>query len=302
MTLKSEKIVLKETIYRRFQYIECVAYYCGAISRRELARAFGLSDPAATKILRRYNELMPNNLVYRQVLFAFVPTEKFQPEYADLSPQVVLSSTAWGESGKGFISQSSLGGKVENLPLLYGFPTRENLSQITRAIYGRKKMVACYCPLKPPDEGEEAPSAERVLEPHALFNANYRWYVRAYNLSTYDFRNFALSRFVSVAYEDKPADSEAVYDEDWSELIKLCLAPHPDLSAYQKQAILLDHGAIDGVIRISLRRAFTGYVLRQLSVDTTLNHRCSPKHYPLILLNRDELVPYAGWAFMKNPV
>jgi hypothetical protein len=51
------------------------------------------------------------------------------------------------------------------------------------------------------------------------------------------------------------------------------------------------------VIEISVRRALLGYVLQRLSVDTTVDHSLNPSAYQLMLLNRDEIEPFAAWAF-----
>ena len=75
---------------QRLEFIEIMAYYTGSISRSGLARAFGISDPAATKDLKLYNEFAPGNLVYNPGIFGFEPGESFAAIFADLSPQAVL--------------------------------------------------------------------------------------------------------------------------------------------------------------------------------------------------------------------
>jgi hypothetical protein len=47
-----------------------------------------------------------------------------------------------------------------------------------------------------------------------------------------------------------------------------------------------------------VRRALVGYVLHRLSVDTTEDHCMNPNAYQLVLVNRDEVEPFAGWAFL----
>ena len=65
---------IKFATRQRLQFIEIMAYYTGMISRSMLARAYGISDPAATKDLKLYNDLAPGNLEYNPSLFSFVPT------------------------------------------------------------------------------------------------------------------------------------------------------------------------------------------------------------------------------------
>ncbi|RKZ44580.1 MAG: WYL domain-containing protein, partial [Gammaproteobacteria bacterium] len=81
---------IKWAARQRLQYIELMAYYTGVITRSDIARAFGISDAAATKDLKFYNDIAPENLLYKHNVFGFVPTSAFKEVFADLSPAVVL--------------------------------------------------------------------------------------------------------------------------------------------------------------------------------------------------------------------
>ena len=61
--VSKEKMMLdvKWATRQRLQYIEIVAYYSGLVSRSDVAKAFGISDAAATKDLKLYNDLAPGN-------------------------------------------------------------------------------------------------------------------------------------------------------------------------------------------------------------------------------------------------
>jgi hypothetical protein len=59
----------------------------------------------------------------------------------------------------------------------------------------------------------------------------------------------------------------------------------------------MDYGCETDIIEIKIRRALIGYLLQQLSVDTTDDHSLNPKKYQLVILNRDEIEPFAAWAF-----
>jgi hypothetical protein len=73
--------------------------------------------------------------------------------------------------------------------------------------------------------------------------------------------------------------------------------PHRGLDALKRESLLLDYGAKGDVIEVNVRRALLGYVLQRLSVDTTLDHSMNPNACQLMLLNRDEIEPFAAWAF-----
>ena len=121
--------------------------------------------------------------------------------------------------------------------------------------------------------------------------------MRAYSEDTYDFRDFVLSRFVEAVQLEELAESSAQYDDDWMEVVTLRLSPHPKLELQKRAALMIDYRSENDVIELSVRRALIAYVLQRLSVDTTADHSLNPNAYQLILVNRDEIEPFAGWAF-----
>ncbi|TNG02964.1 MAG: WYL domain-containing protein [Gammaproteobacteria bacterium] len=286
---------IKWNTRQRFQYIELMAYYTGVISRSDLTKTFGLSDAAATKNLKLYSEMAPGNLVYQQNVFGFVPSESFHEMFADLSPAVVLPMIAanLAVAGQPFDEHPIYGVTVDTLPLPGRYPDKAVLAQIIRSIRYRKKLSVRYHSLT--DSGR---APDRIIEPHSLINTGLRWHVRAYNEETYDFRDFVLSRFEQAKRLEQDAESSAIYDDDWTDIITLELAPHPGLNDKQRTGLLLDYGITQESVSLPVRRALIGYVLHRLSVDTTADHSMNPNVYQLIVLNREEIEPFASWAFM----
>ena len=288
------RLDVKWATRQRLQYIEVMAYYTGVVSRSDVARAFGISDPAATKDLKLYSDLVPGNLVYTQSVFGFVPAADFSPAFADLAPAAVLPMIAanLAVAGGPYGAASIYGLPTAALPLPARLPTAPVLAQITRAIHGASRLKVRYRSLSDRDSPDS-----RIIEPHALVDTGLRWHVRAYSTDTYDFRDFVLSRFLDAECLDAPAESSAEYDEDWVETVTLKLAPHAGLDAQKRASLLLDYGAAGDAVEVEVRRALIGYVLQRLGVDTTQGHVLSPQAYQLMLLNRDEIEPFAGWAF-----
>jgi hypothetical protein len=288
------RLDVKWATRQRLQYIEVMAWYTGVVTRSDVARAFGLSDPAATKDLKLYSDLAPGNLVYNHSVFGFVPGEGFVPVFADLAPAAALPviaanlAVANGPYGDELI----YGLPTASLPLPARLPSPQMLAQITRAIHGRRKLRVSYRSLSRRESG-----AERVIEPHTLVNTGLRWHVRAYSEDTCDFRDFVLSRITGAECLDAPAESGEQYDDDWVESVSLILAPHAGLDAARRESLLLDYGASWETIEVNVRRALLGYVLQRLNVDTTPDHSLNPNAYQLMLLNRDEIEPFAAWAF-----
>ena len=182
---------------------------------------------------------------------------------------------------------------VDSLPLPNRLPGKQVLAQIIRAIRNQKKLSVTYRSLSGRGSNEA-----RILEPHSLINTGTRWHFRAYNEETYDFRDFVLSRVMDAQLIDEAAESSAQYDDDWMEVVSLKLTPHPGLSDEQRVILMTDYSVENDVIEIDVRRALIGYLLQRLSVDTTSDHSMNPSAYQLIVMNRDEVEPFAGWAFL----
>ena len=298
MVLKEKmRLDVKWATRQRLQYIEVMAFYSGVVTRSDVARAFGISDAAATKDLKLYSDLAPGNLLYNHSVFGFVPSPSFSNVFADLAPAVTLPIIAANLSvvGGPYGETSIYGIATEALPLPVRLANPQVVAQITRAICGRRKLRVSYRSLS-----ERPTQDQRMIEPHALVNSGIRWHVRAYNQDTYDFRDFVLSRFTQAECLIESAESSVQYDDDWVEMVLLKLAPHANLEAKKRQHLLLDYGVDepgDALIEIQVRRALIAYLLQRLGVDTTRDHSMNPNIHQLMLLNRDEIEPFAGWVF-----
>lgn len=288
---------LKWATRQRLQYIEIKAYYSGSVSRSDVAAAFGISDAAATKDLKLYGDLAPNNLLYNQRVFGFVPGESFSEQFADLSPATALPLIAnnLATSGGPYGDEPIYGIAIDSLPLPARYPHQSVLAQITRAIQAGKKLQVVYRSLSRRESGDA-----RIIEPHALSNTGLRWHVRAYNQDTYDFRDFVLSRFEQAQLLEENAESGAAYDDDWVEYETVRLAPHPGLDDKQRLGLLLDYGIKGECLELKTRRALVGYLLQRLNVDTSIDHSLNPDKHQLVLLNREEIELYAGWIFSNG--
>jgi hypothetical protein len=290
------RLDVKWATRQRLQYIEIMAYYTGVITRSDVAKAFGMSDAAATKDLKLYSDLAPDNLIYKHNVFGFVPSDGFREVFADLEPANVLPLIAANLAATGgpYEDEPIYGVAVDSLPIPNRFPDKAVLAQILRAIKARSKLQAVYYSLTDRDNRDP-----RILEPHSLVNTGLRWHVRAYNEDTYDFRDFVLSRFVEAKKLDQPADSSAHYDDDWTEVITLQLTPHPKLDTQKRMSLMIDYRGDNELIELTVRRALIGYVLQRLTVDTTQDHSLNPNAYQLALVNRDEIEPFAAWALQR---
>jgi hypothetical protein len=288
---------MKWATRQRLQYIEIMAFYCGLVTRNDVARAFGISDPAATKDISLYGRLAPNNLIYRQALFGYVPGPDFMECVADLSPEAVLPMIAHNLTSMNgpYGEQPIFAIPAATLPIPARLPERLLTAQVLRAVAQRRKLLIRYRSLSDRDSDDA-----RIIEPHSLCHNGLRWHLRAYSEETFDFRDFVLSRIGEAQMLEEPSESSAEHDEEWVETLTLELTPHPGLPQKKRLNLLMDYGANGEMITIEVRRALLGYLLQQLSVDTTPDSSLNPHAYQLVVANRDEVEPFAEWAFKKN--
>ena len=285
---------IKWVTLQRLQYIELMAFYVGIITRSDIARAFAISDAAATKDLKFYSEIAPNNLIYKHSVFGFIPSDSFQEIVTDLSPAsaLIIFEANFIITRKPNINAPIFGIPAFGITLPSRLPKKVVLAQITRSICSKKKLKVSYHSLT-----EKEQPSKRIIEPHSLVNTGFRWHVRAYCEETFTFRDFVLSRFVNAKCLNDDAESNELYDDDWIEIISLELAPHPKLNKEKQKSLLIDYSSNNNLINIKVRRSLIGYLLQQLSVDTTADHSLNPNKYQLIVVNREEIEPFASWAF-----
>jgi len=290
---------IKFVTRQRLQFIEIMAYYCGNISRSTLARAYGISDPAATKDLKLYNELAPENLKYNPALFSFVPSEKFDEVFADLSPKSILPMFSQNLLSMDNPSGSDpiYGISAESLPFPTRLPDKSVLAPIINAMKNKRQLKSIYHSLSKQPKLLQGANSSRIIEPHALVNNGLRWHVRAYDHKHHDFRDFVLSRFSATEVSSETAESSQHYDDDWNELITLKLLAHPKLNEKQKLTLNYDYDMKDGTIELKVRRSLTGYLLQHMKVDTTKDASLNPNAHQLVIGNREEVEAFVGWAF-----
>ena len=70
-----------------------------------------------------------------------------------------------------------------------------------------------------------------------------------------------------------------------------------ELIEQKRNSLLIDYRYEGEVIELQVRRAVIGYVLQRLSVDTSKDHNMNPDAHQLVVLNREEIEPFAAWAF-----
>lgn len=280
---------LSRGLQERLSYIDFRLYFLGELRRTDVIERFGIAPAGATRDIALYRELAPNNL-YLDNSKIYRPSSMFQPLF-EHSPERVLTALSLG-FGEGIGAAISPLVRCE-LPAPISQPKMSVLAPITRAIHQGKPIQLGYTSLK-------SGRTERVIVPLALVSNAVRWHVRAFDRKHKEFRDFVLSRMEApCVIEDGSVSREekAEADVQWSRIIELELVPHP--AHKRPEAVLMDYEMPGGVLRIKVRAAHAGYMLRLWSVDCSPDHSLSGPEFALWL--RDPLALYGSSTAQLAP-
>lgn len=247
----------------RLAFVELRMRFIGELRRQDLITRFGIQSAAASRDLALYKQLAPGNIDYDPKAKTYVPGPTFRAVF-DFPPERVL---AWLAQGFGDGEPMQFRPCVtSDSPARLTHPDLDVLASVTRAIHQA-------CPLAIEYHSASNGRTEREIVPFALIDNGLRWHVRAFDRKSQEFRDFVVTRIrrPQPVKGEKPKPHE-LSDQDiqWTRIVELELVPHPDQP--RPEVTAMDYGMRNGSLRIKLRAATAGYVLRNWSVD------CSPDH------------------------
>lgn len=269
---------------QRLEFIEFKVFWEGRVNRSDITDTFGVSVPQASNDLTQYRELAPSNLRYDPSEKRYLPTPEFQPKFLRpnaerylaqmraISEEVIDLSDTW---------MSKLP-EVGVMPI----PTRRvepmTLKKLLAAVRGHRSIAIEYQSL---NDSRPDPMW-REITPHAFGFDTLRWHVRAYCHIERRFKDFIISRCLSIG-ELGPPHATAVDDHNWFSFFDVVLIPNPKLSPAQQGTIELDYGMKNGRCSLKVRRALLYYLDKRLRLDVAENQD-RPKETPVVVANRDE--------------
>lgn len=271
----------------RLAFVELRVRFIGAIRRQDLVSRFGIQSAAATRDLALYKELAPNNIDYDTKGKTYVTGQAFRPVF-DFPPERVL---AWLSQGFGDGEPTKIKSWIScEIPSRLSQPDLDTLACVTRAIHQE-------CPLRVVYHSLSSGGTEREIVPFALIDNGLRWHARAFDRRSGDFRDFVITRMkqpeVLRGGEVLPQE-KSDQDIQWTRIVEVDLVPHPD--APHPEITEMDYAMTAGVLKMKLRAATAGYILRQWSVDCSSDHSLRGPEYRLWL--KDHLALYG----VKNAV
>lgn len=265
----------------RLAFVELRLRFLGEIRRQDLMARFAIQSAAASRDLALYKEMAPSNLDYDAKRKFYVLGPAFDPVF-DFAPDRVLSWLAQGFGDgepmhwKAWVASESPSGLT--------LPDLDVLATVTRAIHQEHPLGIEYHSIS---NG----LTEREIVPFALIDNGLRWHVRAFDRKNQEFRDFVITRIKRPeALKGVSVAPQEMSDQDiqWTRIVELELVPHPDQP--RPEITAMDYGMPDGALRLKLRAAMAGYVLRKWSVDCSPDHSLRGQQYRLWL--KDQLAIY----------
>ena len=265
----------------RLAFVELRVRFTGEIRRQDLVSRFGVQSAAASRDLALYKDLAPNNIDYDSKGKSYVISSEFRPAF-DFPTERVLAwlSQAFGD-GEPTKMKPWI---VCDIPSRLSQPDLTTLAAVTRAIHQERPLKIVYHSLS---SGE----TKREVVPFALIDNGLRWHARGFDRRNKEFRDFVITRMhrpqVLVTSEVLPHE-RSDQDIQWNRIVELELVPHPDQP--RPEITAMDYKMEDGSLRLKLRAATAGYILRQWSVDCSPDHSLRGHEYRLWL--KDPLAIY----------
>lgn len=263
----------------RLAFIDFNLQYFGQVARADLIQRFQTGLAACTRDLASYKELVPQNLVLSHTTKSYHRLESFKPLFKH-NAESILSALCRG-FGDGLSSNIQPSSYCQDATRLI-HPNSETIATIMRAITSKLALKCQYTSLT-------SGTTSKELIPHSIVNNGTRWHVRAFDRSNQQFRDFVTTRIECPKILQpltKPEES-ADKDTQWHTIYDIILTPHPKLK-YPK-AIELDYAMDNGQIKLEVRAALLGYLLRQWNVDCTEQGTLNGNIYQLHLSNKSQL-------------
>ena len=260
-------------------HIEFMGRFYGLVSRLDLTSRFDVSDTTATRMFRIYNELAPDNIIYRPTLKRYEWQESARPIIPVSTSKCVSTLVdGFGDSYANIEGQPiAVKNSLFNVDL-------DVLSAVTRAIKRRQVIRINYLSKTSPK------GSERDIVPHSIADSGLRWHVRAFDRKRGEFRDFVINRINTVfplVKQNIPPAQLVSNDEDWNEFVELEIEPHPKLGP-AKCMIEFEYRMNNGCLKKTIRKALAGYLLDSWNVDTSSEASLKGNHVMLWLRNSNK--------------
>jgi len=279
--LNDQLVDLTQPQRDRLAFVELRVRFIGEIRRQDLVSRFGIQSAAATRDLALYKERAPGNIDYDAKAKSYVLGADFRPVFEFPADRVLTWLTQGFGDGEPVTIKAWIASEA---PARLTQPDLDVLACVTRTIHQE-------CPLAIEYHSISSGKSRREIVPFALLDNGMRWHVRAFDRKTQEFRDFVITRIEGAeVMRGAAVQSHERSDQDiqWTRIVELELVPHPDQP--RPEITVMDYKMEAGSLRMKLRAATAGYILRQWSVDCSPDHSLHGPEYRLWL--KDHLALY----------
>lgn len=279
---------LKWEVRQRLTLLEATVFWSGELVTTFLTDSFNISRIQATKDIKLYLSLRPDNLRYDRSLKRYLITEHFVPLFISGNPQECLQVLQASRN-----NASPLVTLVNNLPAVEVVASASRLIdiEILKAVLQAARfgwiLAMNYQSMSRPEP------ATHIVQPQTLVFDGQRWHMRAYSHGHGEFRDFVLARILRVTIQGKTAPALPA-DHLWKTILTAEVGPHPGLSEHQQRVVERDYGMIDGRLSCQVRAALLPYWLLAMRIGPDDLHR-EALVQQIVLLNRKALQAYTGF-------
>ena len=265
---------------QRLAFIDFLLMFKGSFTRSDLTSKFEMGMANATRDIALYRELAAKNIEFDNPTKTYLQTKQFKSLF-EYESRKTLAKLA-NKISDGFDGVMEVAFPVD-APLQLNVPDINIVAKLVQAVINKKAISIIYTSLS---SGSKA----REIIPHTIVDNGLRWHVRSFDRNTNSFRDFVITRISKVTLLDSPIEEfeKEIEDNQWMRKMDLHLVPHPTNVEFP-QAIELDYGMDKGLLKITVRAALVGYLLRRWNVDCTKNGILKGGEYQLWLRNRQTL-------------
>ncbi|WP_323018437.1 WYL domain-containing protein [Castellaniella sp.] len=262
-------IELSPAQLQRFRFLEARLLWEGALRRKDLCSAFGLTPNHVTREIGCYRDRYPGNLLYDTEARAWRATERFQPRHASGDAkeylELLLAFSLAGDPA--IMVGTGPAVPVEMLPEMEGSVSADVLRPLVAAIGQQQGVEIVY------QSFSKTTPQRRIIWPRTLVYVLSRWHVRAYDERRVRFADFVVNRIIQCSPPKGPADLRTASQNDieWLQSIEVAVQPAPHLSASQQSVVAKQFGMrqTDAGWRWSakVRQCMVKYFLHQHRLD-----------------------------------
>lgn len=269
---------------QRLEFIEFRLFWHGSINRGDITSHFGVSVPQASNDLSLYKELAGDNLRYDASSKRYEPAPGFTPRIMKPNAERFLAQLKAVADKVIDPVETPLGDLPDFgvMPVPRRRVEPEILRRLLQAVSQGRSIAVEYQSM---NDTRPDPTW-REISPHAFGFDGLRWHARAFCHIEKSFKDFIVSRCISVG-DLGEAEGRKDDDKEWSTVFDVILKPNPKLSAAQQKTIELDYGMQNGKCTVPVRMALLYYFDKRLRLDIS-ETKDRPKETPVVIHNRKD--------------